>query len=328
QGISIGERIMDFNNNTYMWPVKQQGAPGDNTFRISEPIGIPTFGFLQYNFRKTPVPGSNYYVHKLPDVKTGSMRVGSIRTPIASIPRNRLVFQNLNITGDMSPDIDMGTELFCYGCSLRGSIQLASGFARNFVNCFQHGGQTIRIISGLTRFMAGAYVAFTDSPPPFPVGVQSFLPTNCSTQFDFDVVFQGHSISVVAGNTLIIGTAGIFDSEPGGNGGSNPTGNGIMVSGGSVTCRNLQDKTTPSTSAEPPKPIHHLWGSGQKGHGVGVSSGGRFYYVSNPPTITGLIGSGKDYSLGGSTNTNTWSNLDANGNAKNPDYDALILKTQ
>jgi hypothetical protein len=55
------------------------------------------------------------------------------------------------------------------------------------------------------------------------------------------------------------------------------SGNGILLAQEVLLVEHLDD-------------THHLWGSGQNGHGVGVSSGGRLYYVSNPPTIAGVMG--------------------------------------
>ena len=189
-GIEVGKRInytkykddnMEVVYRVYMWVLKDEGS---NKFRVSESLMMPATGFLLNGYRQDVNEHTgDFYLQTLTDVKTGSMRVGSVRTPITSLVRNSLVFQDLNITGDIGPTLDMGSELYCFGCSIQGSIQLSSGFARNFVNCYHNStGQPIRITSGLTRFIGGGYI-YNNVTGEKSLDGQGFLPTNCTTQF-------------------------------------------------------------------------------------------------------------------------------------------------
>lgn len=329
-GLTVGNRVYDSTVGAYFWAVKDMGS---NVFRVSEPCTKPSLGSLIGDANQVAIADTDTFVMQtLYTLKLGSVRVQQLRNSAGPVPfGSALFFRDLNLTGDFAPELASNTAGYVYECKFSKSITPATGLFMNLENCGQPAGQLLRPTGGLVRFNAGMYTGAFNAGSGYNT---HFAPTTCALQFSNDVIFQDSSLSFVGTVVLaILGGVGIFDSQGGGNGNTNPTGHGLMVAGGAVTARG-------STT--------YVWGSGQAGGGIGVEAGNTFIYSDNVPTITGSTAGTNDFVLGGATatygidtdgsyvgtTTNSWANFAATlgagtghgTHATNPQKQASLLK--
>lgn len=286
-GAAVGERIIFTSGAAKgysLWVAKDLGG---DTARVSPAVLVSSPQTGNAFSDQEPAAGDTYDVVRSVSVVYGNtdIQIGSSDSTLESWFQLRdLSFRSTPFLGAVYLN-DQG--VICVGCRFEAFLAVNGGTFRGFNNGF-------------------LYTAFLQAGPLFNASrsfsglfLESSLQISCGGKVWVceDAVFQGGPaqgpypcILVQTAGTLDVCFAGIFDSNN----------DGIRIEGSGA-----------AFAREPPfDSPHHLYGKGQAGAGVAVSSGGQFLYNGAlSTTIEGAGGPGaNDFTLGGSNSVRPFNN--------------------